>query len=211
MAALAEKLEAEFVCVADGEAAATALKDFFIYENVVGLLVKLRSQGYIESVLDKALTFTHGHWILRLDDDERCSPAMVRWLTSKAYQRAGHWSFARPHFWPDAKTVVLEPGYFPDVQTRLSDRAHAGGRSRVHAGSPFGGGEPAPCCIEHFALIAKTREERIATQQDYARIMGKTWPLSCFETEHDTVQIADYGDGAIPFVVKRPRAVKVNP
>lgn len=180
---LAEKLDAECVIVRDGE--------------------DVHSKGYIESVLDEAIARTSGEYILRLDDDERCSPAMVQWLEAREYEKGDHFTFPRVHFWGDSQSVILEQYYFPDLQTRLSVRAKAGGRGEIHLGSPFGAGEVTRVCLEHWVYLVKTYEERCATGVHYNEIRagadGGVFRASSIEDEHpEGLQLIDYNGGSIP-------------
>lgn len=182
----ADALGGEFVLVEDG-------KD-------------VHSQGYIESVLDQALALTHGDYILRLDDDERCSRSMLRWLETKQYEQGDHWSFPRVHLWKDPHTMIMEEYYWPDLQTRCSTRAKAGGRSEIHAGSPFGAGTIARVSIEHYVYLVKTYEERIAIAANYHRIRagadGGPFRASGIEDEHpEGLHLMEYDlKGEVPFV-----------
>jgi hypothetical protein len=183
MGQLAERLGAEFVLAQDG-------KD-------------VHSKGYIESVLDEAIALTRGDYILRLDDDEKCSPAMIQWLEAKEYERGDHFTFPRVHFWRDPNTVILEQYYFPDLQTRLSTRAKAGGRSQIHSGSPFGGGTVTRVCIEHWVYLVKSYEERCATGVRYNQIRagadGGVFRSSSIEDEHPgEVTFLSYNGGTVP-------------
>jgi hypothetical protein len=181
--ALAGRLDAEFVLVQDG-------KD-------------VHSAGYLESVLDEAIAMTYGDYILRVDDDEKVSPVMERWLATKEYEMSDHWSFSRVHFWGDEKTVILAKYYFPDVQTRLSVRAKAGHRKEIHAGSPWGFGTIAPAALEHHVYLVKTYEERLATAKKYISVKfgadGGAVRASAIEDEiTGDVQFIEYGEGEVP-------------
>lgn len=160
MRAMAARIGARFVLVADGN---LAFDRAYLYQLVGNARVK--SQGYIESVLENALKSCDADYVLRLDDDERASPAMERWLASGAWQEHDHWKFPRAHYWGDR--VLLTPHLFPDHQTRLSTREKSGGRTSVHCGSPFGGGEEAPVAIEHYKFVAKSNEQRLHIAQVY--------------------------------------------
>lgn len=162
---LAADLRAEFVLVADGAIAAGRLMD----RSFKGMRL-VQSKGYLESVLDEALEFCSSDYVLRLDDDERCSPAMVRWLKARAYETANSWKFSRVHLWGDEQHALVTQHLYPDHQTRLSTKAYAGGRTTIHAGSPFGGGIEAPCAIEHLKFLLKTIEERRAIVVRYDSI-----------------------------------------
>lgn len=122
--------------------------------------IGLRSEGFIESVLDEAIAACDDGYVLRMDDDEKISRPMVRWLADGGYRDADHWAFPRLHLWPDERHYVTNAPLWPDLQTRLSVKAKAGGRTRIHQGSPHGTGRIADCPIEHWKFIVRDREER---------------------------------------------------
>ena len=161
---LARRLGAEFVLVADGDAAADRLR------TIAEPRLTVHSRGYLESVLEEALGACHGEYVLRLDDDETVSEELERWLRACCHLAGDHWKFPRAWLWRDARQFLAMPPFWPDDQTRLSVRAKAGGRSFIHAGSPFGGGEAAPGAIEHHAFLVKRREEREALVAHYDRV-----------------------------------------
>lgn len=166
---------------------------------------QIKSKGYLESVHDDCLKHVSSDYVLRLDDDERCSPAMIRWLAAKDYLKSDHWKFPRIHFWRNVRSVLLTPHLYPDFQTRLSVRAKASGRRTVHAGSPFGGGTEAPVAIEHYKFIVKTYEERRQIALGYDAFhpgfgTGSMLPFSLPEDAYDTAMLVGNGDGTIPWV-----------
>ena len=150
---LAYLLDAELVLALDGDAPHPIFDGF-------DFALRVRSSGDIGSVLDEALTACSRSYVLRIDDDERCSDTMVRWLESKEYEAGQHWKFARAHLWGDEQHMLLTPHLWPDHQTRLSWKQYAGNRKAVHAGSPYGGGVPAPCVIEHHKFLVRSLEAR---------------------------------------------------
>lgn len=165
MSILAQLLGAEMVFAADS--------CFDTLEaNIRDVVVSVKSEGYIESILDVAVGACSGRYILRLDDDEAVSPAMERWLQAQTYLTKDHWCFPRFHLFPDVQHSVITPPYFPDWQTRLSTAEKSGGRPKVHAASPFGMGTIACVGIEHYELLAKTQEERARLAQHYYEIAG---------------------------------------
>lgn len=197
MAQVAHQISAEFVPVADGHEAQARLLSIGLTATVV------HSVGYVESVLDQAIMRCNERFILRLDDDERCSPAMVRWLERGDYLACDHWKFPRQHVWPEPGQVILTPHLFPDWQTRLSVKEKAGGRNAVHAGSPFGGGEEAPVAIEHHKF-RKSYAARLAIAQNYDRFCkgygtGNMRPFSLPEDVYQFVTVVDQGDGTVPW------------
>ena len=146
----------------------------------------VRSKGYIESVLDEALGFCTGDYVLRLDDDESASPAMVAWLKSGEYHSKPHWKFPRANLWGDGEHFIVTPQLWPDVQTRLSRRELAGGRNLIHAGSPHGGGTQAPCAIEHHKFLVKSLAERREIVRRYDSIQpGAGTSFAAFSVPED--------------------------
>lgn len=165
MGDLGAELDAEFVLAVDAE-----------YENVVvprtaTTVVKVKSDGYIESVLDEAVAACTGEYVLRLDDDERVSPDMAAWLKAQDYFDTDHWAFPRMHLWPDESRYITNPPLWPDLQTRLSVKDKSGGRHQIHAGSPFGTGRVAEVAIEHHKFLVRDRAEREALMAEYRAIM----------------------------------------
>ena len=181
MAELAGDLEAELAIVRDG--------------------VDVHSSGYIESVLDEALGFCTGDYVLRLDDDERCSPAMVDWLASGKWASRPSWKFCRQHLWGDERHFIITPQLWPDHQSRLAHRSLSGGRITIHAGSPHGGGELAPCAMVHAKFLVKSLEERRAIVRRYDAIQpGAGTNFAAFSVPEDVYEeaaIAEVGDGSI--------------
>lgn len=164
--------------------------------------VNVRSGGFVEDVLDDAISFTTGDYVLRIDDDEKCSPAMVEWLRTRSYEISDHWSFPRAHFWGNPRTVLLEKYYWPDIQTRLSVRAKAGGRGQLHALSPFGWGYLAPVAIEHWNFLVKSYGERVALGAAYHRLRHPDRPYTPSSVEDEfpgAVTFARYENGQSPW------------
>lgn len=166
-------LGCECVVVADGADALGRVKGLgaasdFIFSQCckVGLV---DSKGYIESVLDEALTLTTGNYILRIDDDERISSGMIEWLREESYLSSPHWKFARAHVWHN-NTYILDHPLWPDHQTRLSTRELSGNRNTIHCGSPHGGGKLAPVVIEHWKFLVRSREQRQEIVDRYERL-----------------------------------------
>jgi hypothetical protein len=110
----ARDLYAQVVIAADGDAAAERVKSAFIpYARIY----RVASAGYIESVLDEAVGYCTGQYILRLDDDERLSPALLTWLENEHYLAADHWAFPRANLWGDEGSVLVNPPLWPDAGT----------------------------------------------------------------------------------------------
>lgn len=129
-----------------------------------------RGARCLEDVLDDAIAACSDGWILRLDDDELPSPEMLDWLRAGRFIAGRHWAFPRMHLWPDEHSFITTAPLWPDVQTRLSMKELAGGRSVIHQGSPFGTGKVAPVAIEHHKFIVRPLEERRALVDRYDAI-----------------------------------------
>jgi hypothetical protein len=155
MAQLSRELMAHFVIGLDGD------RDLPVHlRKSVGQVVRVQSNGYLESVLETVVKAAPESMILRLDDDERVTNGLFEWLLRREYRRADHWKFPRVHLWGDEDTALVTPHLWPDWQTRLSSKAKSVGRNVIHAGSPFGGGEECPFAIEHHKFLVKDHEER---------------------------------------------------
>lgn len=156
---------AEFVLVVD----VSEDKSSFTYDlsHLPPITGFVKSSGYIESVLDEALTYTHGEYILRIDDDESLSEGLVDWLKREQYRSHDHWRFPRPHLWQDEDHYLTSLYLYPDYQTRLSVRSKSGGRTSLHARSPFGSGVLAPYLIYHHRFLVRSVEQRRETARKY--------------------------------------------
>lgn len=123
----------------------------------------------LEDILDAAVAECDDGYILRLDDDELPTPQMVEWMRDRRFEEADHWAFPRLNLYPDDRHYLAS--IWPDLQTRLSIKAMSGGRTRVHAGSPFGTGRVAPVAIEHHKFLVRSLAERLALVERYDAIL----------------------------------------
>lgn len=194
---VAEGIGAEFTVVTDGAAATGRLRAAGLLEQFAIRHAEVQSAGYLESVLDEAVATCRGLYILRLDDDESPSPAMVRWLDEQRFLEYDHWKFPRRHLWPDQASLLVTPHLWPDHQTRLSVKTKAGGRPHIHAPSPFGGGALAPVAIDHLKFLVRSRAERERTAAAWHQ--GAMLPFSLPEDAYPTVTVVDAGDGTVPW------------
>jgi hypothetical protein len=168
MGDLALELGAEWVLGLDGEAAlAVAIEEDF---GRIAKLVAVQSDGYLESVHDTVLAAAGGDYVFRLDDDESCSEELRHWLTRKAYTTHRQWSFPRQHLWATPGQFLVHPILWPDYQTRLSQRAYAGGRTTIHCPSPFGKGVKATATILHHKFLIRPVEERALIAGNYEMV-----------------------------------------
>ncbi len=172
MAVLAGALSAHLALVADGDEATERIRDAGYFCQTV------KSTGDIGSVLDEALDYCPPGYVLRLDDDETASPALMRWLTARDYRAADHWRFPRMWLWPSMRSFITNAPVWPDHQTRLSIKEKSGNRPLIHQGSPYGAGELAPfAVIEHWKLLLHTLEERRAIVARYDSLQADAGTL----------------------------------
>lgn len=205
LCALAEACGAQLVLAGDGESGLdAATRAHTAYEAGRGSKARLdctvtpvRSAGYVESVLDTALQACRGEYVLRMDDDERCSEAMVLWLLEEEYRHADHWKFCTANLWEDDQSVITDAPLWPDHHTRLSVRAKAGGRHTPHAGSPYGGGVLAPVIHEHHKFLVKSLARRKALARHYAKMGALLTPFTLPEAAFETLTLAPLGDGTV--------------
>lgn len=204
-AALAEHAggRPEVVLACDGPRAVAAVRDRPELQTAflqgMARIVEVHGAGYIESVLDEAIGVCRGDYVLRLDDDERCSPAMVRWLVAGAYAAAPSWAFATAGLWRDTASVLVTPELWPQYHTRLSRRALAGGQRRIHQPNPHGRGAIAPVVLEHHKFLVKSLEMRrgIAARYEAIRRGAGRRCHSVPELVYEVLPLAPLGDGTL--------------
>jgi len=163
MCALAEACGGQVVLAGDGasgfEMARQAAYAYASNRNGNGRLcaevIGVQSTGFLESVLERALEPCTGEYVLRLDDDERCSEAMTLWLLDEHYREADHWKFCTANLWGDAQSVITDPPLWPDHHTRLSVRSKAGGRHTPHAAV--------------LTVVASSRQSSTSTTSSWSR------------------------------------------
>jgi len=156
-------------------------------------LVTVRSNGYLESVHDELLSHVGTRYVLRLDDDERPGQGMRQWLIDRKYREHDHWKFPRMALFQDEDHFLIHPQLWPDHQTRLSVKNKAGGRTRVHCGSPYGGGHACPYGIEHWKFLVKSADERrrLAAHYDAYHPGYGTGGMLVFNVPEDAVSPPD--------------------
>lgn len=153
MRMVADRLGAELVLGLDGkEAQASGI------DALADVCIAVNGTGILESVLDEVLDGCNGHHVLRIDDDEKVSPALMLWLATGNYRAFTLCAFPRPYLWGNETQMITD--LYPDLQTRLSTKARAGGRATIHAGSPFGTGTVIPYAIEHHKFLVRSLAER---------------------------------------------------
>ena len=165
--------------------------------------INLETTGVLEDVHDKAVEFCSTDWVLRVDDDERISPALLRWLKDGGYIKAKYalYAFPRVYMWDDDKHILTNDGMWPDLQTRLGLKQFMFGYTYVHAGNPNGTGAIAPYALEHHNLLVKSRSEREAiaklyeSKQPGAGTLPQYAKYNLPETFFDVIETKEYKDG----------------
>jgi hypothetical protein len=154
---MATTLGAELVLGLDRERAQRAN-----WRSLANVTLNLSADQLQEDVMDQAVEACSGEWVLRLDDDEQASPALVRWLQTGDYARidARVYAFPRVYLYPDTRHILTNAGMYPDLQTRLGRKACMYGVNYVHAGNRNGTGQIVPYAIEHHNLLVKSETER---------------------------------------------------
>jgi hypothetical protein len=164
-------------------------------------VIDVESDGYLESVLDKVLEHASGKYILRLDDDEVPSDSMIAWLKAEHYKSSDVWAFPRANLL-EGKAITTAP-LWPDLQTRLTIKSKAGGRTQIHQGSPYGTGTVAPVAILHHKFEVRTFDERLKIASNYENVkpgcgFGIYQPYNLPERCFDSVTVQDIGAGYVP-------------
>jgi len=103
MAVASSIRNSEFLIGLDGDAR--------LPRDLAAFAVRTNARGFIENVLDQMVNQTRGEYVLRLDDDERCSEAMVEWLQSGAYAERDHWRFLMAQLWTPTEMILNSPLY----------------------------------------------------------------------------------------------------
>jgi hypothetical protein len=164
---IAEILKAEYVVAADRAPQVDA-------HGGKVVAVDASSCPVIETVLEEAVAACSGDWILRLDDDETVSLAMLHCLLRFDFSDFEAVAFPRAHLWGSEQQALTNADYWPDVQMRLS-RRHLAVRRVVHEAPPkidcF-----VPACILHHVYLVRDRDARKECAERYCRIQGVPMP-----------------------------------
>lgn len=161
---VAHLLGAELILGGDGAQALT----WADYNRVAAMPVK---GAMVEEMIDPVIDATTGDYILRLDDDESCSPGLVNWLKNKEFTRRDSWFFSRYHLWPDENYALADQPYFPDFQVRLAVRRQSKRPVKIHAAHAYNAYRaPALAFLRHHVFLVKTREQRQTVTAHYETI-----------------------------------------
>ena len=158
---LSRSLGAEYVIAGDGRQGMAAAKRY------ADVAVQMYSAGYMESIYHASVQKCSGDYILRLDDDEEASPALIAWLSEHRYKDAPLWAFPRCKTWGGVDTFITNHPLWPDLQTRCGVKSQMGGRYNIHDGATHGTGRVAPVAILHHKFVIKSLEERKRIAANY--------------------------------------------
>ena len=199
MSLLAKRLECEFLLALDGNNDNITAQYAFI--DAIKYLCSKHPIGLQEQIMDEAVRACSGDYILRLDDDEKVSPALESWLLTRQYESGNLFSFPRVYMYPDTKHILCNEGMFPDLQTRLGKKELMYGVNHIHAGNPNGTGVIINKAIEHHKLIIKTLDERREIKERYDAIRpgaGSDPHFAQFNTPEEVfeqLEVREYTDG----------------
>lgn len=197
MSALALILDAEIVIGLDGERARNAGFGEWVKNTIV---LPPHDVPLQEMVSDIAVGACSGDYVLRLDDDEKVSPALRKWLMKGQFTETTY-SFPRVYMYPDKRHILSNEGIYPDLQTRLGRKDMMMGVNHIHAGNPNGAGQIMPFAIEHHKLIVKSYEQRKAIAERYEAIRPGAGTLPEYarynlpEMFYSKFEVKEYTDG----------------
>lgn len=192
LAKFAEVLEAQLVFGVHGGDETTTRID-----SLWARCEKVHVQGeFLEQMLDPVIDACRTSYILRVDDDERCSAPLQKWLLEGRYRRRENWHFPRVHLWPDVNHAIATWPFYPDFQCRLSTKEKAKRPAVLHA-APTHASYSAGVPIEHHCFLAKSYEERRLIELKYRTLTTGTYPpegvrYPVFPEDAADVQVRSY-------------------
>lgn len=193
----ADELNAQLVILGDGERGFNQAK---IYAHKA---VQVETGGYVESVLNDAVDSADGEWILRLDDDEKMSKAMLDWFKAGWYKNGPQdiYSFPCAWLWGSPDRFISSPPFWTDIHPRFTTADKARGwDNEPHAGNPHGLGFTVPALHLHYKFLIKSFEERIKIAKRYEELkegagFGMHRPFTLPELSHHTITTLPVGEG----------------
>lgn len=198
----AQLLGAELVVAGDGECGYALAKQY----ADVAIPVEI-TNGLGESAIPFIAQACRADWVLRFDDDETGTPAMLDWLKHSQWEHsdASVYHFPRMWLWGDEAHFITDAPLWTDRQTRLTRRdVLTRWGNRVHASAPPEMGLDAPVAMLHHKLLVRTFAERQETARIYDALeagagsgsyFGKfTLPELFFV---NGVHVREIGDGAV--------------
>lgn len=167
-------------------------------------VLPIQTDGFVESGLNQLARHAQGRFVLRLDDDESISPAMLQWLKEKRYEGAPAWVFATAALWGDDKHFITSPPFWPDTHVRLTAWHLASDWPNEPHGKPswVRTARPAPVAIRHHKFLVRTYEERKAIADGYEAKLkggghGKRLVYNLPEAVLKQLTVSSVGDGPL--------------
>lgn len=161
----AKFLNAELIIGADG------VKAMALAQSLTKRVVSVVSKGYIESILNRVMAMAEGVWVLRIDDDEEISPAMLQWLQSKQYKSSPLWRIPTMALWGDETKFITTSPLWPDAHLRLTTwRYRLGWDTKPHAPMPYQTDYMAPVAILHHKYLINDYNQRKLIADRYESI-----------------------------------------
>lgn len=191
----ADYLDACFLVGTDGEHGYR-----MAMEAEADIVAPVKGNGYLESILDEVMKKVQTEYVLRLDDDERLSPALVEWLRGEWYKEYEIVTFPRANLWGDEYHFLSEYPWWMDEQTRLGKTSLMLGRNEIHQGNPNGAGVTVPYVIEHHKFLIKDYAERLKIALLYESVrkgagLGEFLPFNLPEETCRELRTSELGNG----------------
>jgi hypothetical protein len=161
---LADSLDAELVIAGDGDEGVAMAHRF------ADVVVRVDLNGATqENAIKPSVDQCKGDWILRFDDDETCSDAMLQWLFKREWEKGQENVFSFPYAWLwDENHFITTAPFWVDPHARLMPKdMTAKWEVRSHAPNPFGTGTIVPVAHCHWKFVVRGYSERNATAQHY--------------------------------------------
>lgn len=169
-------------------------------EADANMIAPVRSNGYLESILDIVMEQVRTPYVLRLDDDEKLSPALLAWLKQGKYKEFEIITFPRANMWGDEQHFLSEYPWWMDEQTRFGKTELMTGRNVIHQGNPCGAGVTVPYVIEHHKFLVRDYAERRKIAEQYEQVrpgagLGEFLPFNLPEDTGRKLVLSQLGNG----------------
>jgi len=130
------------------------------------------AQDGVHQAMQEMVNECRSDYVLILDDDERCTPALVEWLKTGRYEDADFWYIARAWLYRDTKHYITSAKHWPNPALRIGRSQLVRVPTQIHAGWMDGSGQRsiAPYPLEHHKFLIRSLEERKATVERYEAI-----------------------------------------
>jgi hypothetical protein len=155
----------------------------------------LIAQDGIHQAMQTLIDSCFSEYVLILDDDERCTPALADWLQDGHYTAADFWSIPRAWLYPDAQHYITSRKHWPNPAIRIgrTTLAHVP-HSPLHAGWLDGPGQyaVAPYALEHHKLLLRSLEEREVEVEARERLQVGAGMFKQYLPERLQVDVAEW-------------------